>query len=50
MTRLLEGTADRLSDKHKPRGCLMVQGALSGGEECDPVRRELAERAARVSP
>src|SRR5262245_46187623 len=28
MTRLLQGTADRLSDKDKPRGCLMMQGAL----------------------
>ena len=41
---LLEGTADSLSDKKNPRGCLIVQGALSGGDECDPVRRELAAR------
>jgi len=46
MTRLLEGTADRLSDKDKPRGCLMVQGALCGGEECDAVKRDLASRRA----
>jgi AcrR family transcriptional regulator len=46
MTRLLEGTADRLSDKHKPRGCLMVQGALCGGEECETVKRDLAARRA----
>ena len=44
MTRLLEGTAERLSDKCNPRGCLMVQGALWGGEECDLVKAELASR------
>jgi AcrR family transcriptional regulator len=48
MTRLLQGTADRLSDKDKPRGCLMVQGALSGGEECETVKRDLAARRAGV--
>jgi AcrR family transcriptional regulator len=41
---LLEGTADSLGDKHNPRGCLIVQGALAGGDECDPVRQELAAR------
>ena len=46
MSRLLQGTADRLSDKDKPRGCLMVQGALSGGEECEAVKRDLAARRA----
>jgi AcrR family transcriptional regulator len=46
MTRLIEGTADRLSDKDKPRGCLMVQGALCGGEECESVKRDLAARRA----
>jgi len=45
MTRLLQGTADRLSDKNSPRGCAMVQGALSGGEECE-VKRDLAARRA----
>ena len=44
MTRLLEGTADRLSDKDKPKGCLMVQGALSCGEAADPIRQELISR------
>ncbi|HEY8276604.1 MAG TPA: TetR/AcrR family transcriptional regulator [Methyloceanibacter sp.] len=42
--KLLEGTADSLGDKHNPKGCLIVQAALNGGDECDPVRRELAER------
>ena len=46
VTRLLEGTAERLSDKCNPRGCLMVQGALSGGEECEAVKRDLASRRA----
>jgi AcrR family transcriptional regulator len=42
--RLLSGIADRLSDKTKPQGCLMVQAALSGGEACEAVKRDLAER------
>ena len=42
--KLLEGTANSLGDRHNPKGCLIVQAALSGGDECDPVRRELAER------
>jgi AcrR family transcriptional regulator len=46
MARLLQGTADRLSDKGKPRGCLMVQGALCGSEECEEVKRDLASRRA----
>jgi AcrR family transcriptional regulator len=46
MTRLLEGTAERLSDKRNPRGCLMVQGALSGGEECEAIKRDLSSRRA----
>jgi AcrR family transcriptional regulator len=46
MARLLERTADRLSDKSKPTGCLLVQGALSGGEECEVVKQNLAARRA----
>ncbi len=46
MARLLLGTADRLSDKTAPRGCLMVHGALCGGEDCENVKRDLAERRA----
>ncbi len=42
--RLLKGTAESLADKRNPRGCLMVQGALSGGEECEAVKAELAAR------
>jgi AcrR family transcriptional regulator len=46
MARLLEGSADRLSDKTSPQGCLLVHAALCGGEECDAVRRDLAARRA----
>ena len=46
ITKLLEGTADRLSDKSMPQGCLLVQAALCGGEECDAVKRDLAARRA----
>jgi AcrR family transcriptional regulator len=46
MQRLLEGTADRLSDKRNPTGCLLVQGALSWGEECEAIKRDLAARRA----
>jgi len=30
MTKLLQGTADHLSEKDKPRGCLMVQARQEG--------------------
>jgi len=46
MRRLLEGTAERLSDKRNPSGCLLVQGALAGSEECEAVKRHLALRRA----
>jgi AcrR family transcriptional regulator len=46
MRRLLYGSADRLSDKSNPKGCLYVSGALAGGEECAGVKRELAARRA----
>lgn len=45
--KLLYGAADALTDPNTPRGCLAVQGALSCGENADPIRRELAERRAR---
>jgi AcrR family transcriptional regulator len=44
MTRLLEGTAELLSDKRTPQGCLMVQGALCGGDACESVKQDLASR------
>jgi AcrR family transcriptional regulator len=42
--RLLHGAVDLLTDPRNPRGCLMVQGALSCGAAADPVRVELASR------
>jgi len=44
--RLLRSIADALGDPRKPRGCLMVQGALSCGEAADPIRQELISRRA----
>ncbi len=44
--RLLRGAANLLTDPRHPRGCLMVQGALSCGEAADPVRQELISRRA----
>ncbi|HSD93043.1 MAG TPA: TetR/AcrR family transcriptional regulator [Methyloceanibacter sp.] len=44
IARLLESTAISLGDKRNPPGCLMVQGALCGGEECDAVKQELTAR------
>jgi|SRR5262245_5569700 len=46
MEQLLRGSADSLSNRHHPRGCLLVQGALACGEEADSVRREVASRRA----
>jgi len=45
--RLFESVAERLSGKDGPSGCLMVQAALCGGEECDSVRKDLAARRAQ---
>jgi AcrR family transcriptional regulator len=42
--RLLSEAASLLSDRRHPPGCLIVQAALSCGEEADSVRRELAAR------
>ena len=46
MRLLLQGTADRLSGKTNPEGCLLVSGALSGDEECEAMKCELAARRA----
>ena len=42
--RLLRSAADMVTNPHDPRGCLTVRGALSSGEEADPIRLELALR------
>lgn len=46
MWLLMQGTAERLSDKNNPEGCLLVSGALSGDEECEAMKCELAARRA----
>ncbi|OWK35809.1 Transcriptional regulator, TetR family [Fimbriiglobus ruber] len=40
---LLCGAVRMASDDSKPRGCIMVQAALTCGEDSEPIRRELAE-------
>ncbi len=42
--RLLRSAADMVTNPRNPRGCLTVRGALSSGEETDPIRLELALR------
>jgi AcrR family transcriptional regulator len=44
--RLLGSIADSLSNPRNPRGCLMVQGALSCSETAEPIRQELISRRA----
>src|SRR4051812_11366538 len=44
--RLLRGGACGATDRKHPRGCLMVQGALTCGDAARPARRELASRRA----
>jgi AcrR family transcriptional regulator len=46
--KILRGTVDLLSNPRQPKGCLLVQGALSCGEEADCIRRELIARRALV--
>jgi AcrR family transcriptional regulator len=41
--RLLEGSAERLTDPATPTGCLMVQGALACGADAEPARLALAD-------
>jgi AcrR family transcriptional regulator len=42
--RLLRGSADLLTDKRHPSGCLIVQAALACGEDAECIRRELISR------
>jgi AcrR family transcriptional regulator len=42
--RLLRQSAQLLTDKRNPSGCLMVQGALACGDEGERVRKELTSR------
>jgi len=45
--RILFGAANLLADPRRPRGCLLVQGALAGGQEAEGVRRTLASQRKR---
>lgn len=45
--RLLRTTVKLLSDPKHPRGCLLVQGALTCGSEGNALRKELAERRSK---
>lgn len=45
---LLRGAADSLTHARHPRGCLMVQGALTCADACASVRKELTQRRANA--
>lgn len=47
IAKLLLGSIAALTDPGNPRGCLMVLGALAGGEDQAEIRRELAARRAQ---
>jgi AcrR family transcriptional regulator len=42
--RMLRGAVELIADPKRPRGCLIVQGALTCGEGAEPIRRELRDR------
>lgn len=44
--KLLYAIADGSACPKSPKGCLLVQGALSCGDGAEPIRRELADRRA----
>ena len=46
MLSLLLATADALSDRNMPKGCLIVQGALCCDEDCENVKLDLEARRA----
>ncbi|VTR94507.1 family transcriptional regulator : Transcriptional regulator, TetR family OS=Anaeromyxobacter sp. (strain Fw109-5) GN=Anae109_3254 PE=4 SV=1: TetR_N [Gemmata massiliana] len=41
--RLLCGAVQLVTDTSKPRGCMVVQGALACGDDAEPIRRALTE-------
>jgi AcrR family transcriptional regulator len=41
---MVHGAADANTDPGRPRGCLLVQGALAGGDDADAVRDDLAQQ------
>ncbi len=46
IARLFDGSITMFTDPRNPPGCLVVQGALSCGDEAKPIREELAARRA----
>ena len=46
VTRILSSVLDALTNGKNPRGCLLVQAALSCGDEADCIKKELAARRA----
>jgi AcrR family transcriptional regulator len=44
--QLLRGTIQSLTNPKNPRGCLIVQGALTCGTEADSIKKELIARRA----
>jgi len=44
VVKLLRGSADLLTAARGPRGCLLVQGALTCGSAADSLRKELISR------
>jgi AcrR family transcriptional regulator len=46
MERLFNATADSLTSGQNPRGCLLVQSALTCSQESDCIKKELALRRA----
>jgi len=46
VTKILTSIADALTNGKSPRGCLLVQAALSCGEEANCIKTELAQRRA----
>jgi AcrR family transcriptional regulator len=43
-TTMLHGAADSYTDPDRPRGCLVVHGALAAGGDADAVRVDLAQQ------
>jgi AcrR family transcriptional regulator len=41
---MLHGAADSYTDADRPRGCLLVHGALASSEDADAVRIDLAQQ------
>jgi len=43
-TTMVHGAADSYTDPDRPRGCLLVHGALAAGGDADAVRVDLAQQ------